>query len=314
MALLSMKRIAASIVAAAMLWGGTACSPISAPPAGVPSSPTSATSPTAAQDRFSAAVEALEKAYEARVGISVIDGDGEQVLGHRADERLGFASTVKTLIAAVMLRSLSAEERAETVHWTQEDVDRAGYSPVTGQHIGDGMTLDELAEATVRTSDNTAANLIIRRLGGPEAVRSAFAGFGDTTTALTQEEPHLNDLIPGADDNTSTPKTLAADLRLFFAGDALSPESRETLLRWMSGNATGDALIRAGAPRSWSVADKSGGAGGMRNDIAVVTPPGQAPLFVAILTQRDDPTASWDDALVAKTATAALALLAEIRG
>ncbi len=266
------------------------------------------------QDRFSAAVRELEQAYDARVGVSVIDGSGAQVLGHRADERRGFASTVKALIAAVMLRTLSAEERAERVRWTQEDIDRAGYAPVTSQHIDDGMTLDELAEATVRTSDNAAANLLLRRLGGPEAVRSAFAGFGDTTTALTKEEPYLNDLVPGSDDNTSTPRALAGDLRSLVAGDALTPESRATLQRWMSGNATGDTLIRAGAPRAWNVADKSGGAGGMRNDIAVVTPPGGDPVFVAILTQRNDPTASWDDALVARTADAALGLLGEAGG
>lgn len=77
----------------------------------------------------------------------------------------------------------------------------------------------------------------------------------------------------------------------------------------MSGNATGDALIRAGAPADWTVLDKSGGVGPIRNDIAVVTPPGRAPILLTILTTRTDPAAPYDDALVAAVARLALAAL-----
>jgi beta-lactamase class A len=77
----------------------------------------------------------------------------------------------------------------------------------------------------------------------------------------------------------------------------------------MSGNATGDTLIRAGAPDGWVVADKSGGAGGIRNDVAVVTPPGRAPVVVTVFTTRNDPDARYDDALVARAAAIVLGAL-----
>src|SRR5690625_6617540 len=55
-----------------------------------------------------------------------------------------------------------------------------------------------------------------------------------------------------------------------LGADHLAPADKELLIDWMSANATGDTLIRAGAPTDWVVADKSGGAGPLRNDIAVV--------------------------------------------
>ncbi|NKU92222.1 hypothetical protein GS904_07090 [Rhodococcus hoagii] len=64
----------------------------------------------------------------------------------------------------------------------------------------------------------------------------------------------------------------------------------------MSGNATGAPLVRAGAPDGCSVADKSGGAGPIRNDIAIVTPPGRAPAFLALLAKistLQHETMSW---------------------
>jgi beta-lactamase class A len=89
----------------------------------------------------------------------------------------------------------------------------------------------------------------------------------------------------------------------------LSAEDRALLLDWMSGNATGDTLVRAGAPAGWSVADKSGGAGGIRNDVAVVTPPGRDAVVLSILSARNDPEADYDDALVARAAAVVLGAL-----
>ena len=71
----------------------------------------------------------------------------------------------------------------------------------------------------------------------------------------------------------------------------------------MTGNATGATLIRAGVPADWVVADKSGSGGyGVRNNIAIVWPPDAAPIVLAIMSTRDSPDASRDDALVARAA------------
>ncbi|GAB2976802.1 class A beta-lactamase [Frigoribacterium salinisoli] len=260
-------------------------------------------------DGVEAELDALEAEHAARVGVQAIDtGDG-RVVAHRADERFGFASTLKLPAAAVLLDRTTDAELAETVRWTTADVEAAGYSPVTGEHVADGLPLGEVAEAAVRQSDNTAMNLVLERLGGPEGLGDALVELGDDVTSVDRTEPTLNDVTAGDPRDTTTPAAFASLLRAVAVDDALDPDDRATLLDWASGNATGDALVRAGAPEGWVVADKSGGAGPIRNDVAVVTPPGRAPIVLVVLTTRDDPAAPYDDALVARTAEVVLGAL-----
>ena len=242
--------------------------------------------------------------------MSALDTGSGDVVEHRPDERFGYASSLKVLAAAELLRQVPADQREERVTWTQEDVDAAGHSPVTSEHLDEGLTYPELAEAAVRQSDNTAMNLMLARIGGPEGLDAALEELGDTTTEVVHEEPALNDVEPGSTEDTTSPSAFTADLAALLDPERtpqiLDPTDRETLIDWMSGNPTGDTLIRAGAPEGWTVAEKSGGAGGIRNDVAILTPPGRAPIVVSVLTQRNDPEAEYDDALVARAAEAVL--------
>jgi beta-lactamase class A len=298
----------AGVVAAltVLVVAGCAAPPSSTTPSTPPASPSA--QPIAID--VSAELDALELEYDARVGVSAIDtGSGDSV-AFRADERFGFASTVKVFVAAEFLRQVAPADRDDVVTWTRADIDRAGYSPVTTEHLVDGLTLAELAEAAVRESDNTAANLIIERLGGPAALDAGLELLGDTTTAIVDDEPALNVVSADSADNTTTPAAFTANLGALLDGQTLATDDLETLVDWMSGNATGDNLVRAGAPSGWVVADKSGGAGGIRNDIAIVTPPGRAPLLVSILTTKTDVVADYQDELVADVAAVVLGAFA----
>lgn len=255
-------------------------------------------------------LEQVEDQYGVRIGVSVYDEGSGQSFSYRGDERFGFASTLKVLLAAAFLQSTPPEARDSVVVWTQEDVESAGYSPATSEHVADGLTLAQLAEAAVRSSDNTAANILFEELGGPAGAQDALRGLGDRTTSVVDVEPELNVIEPGSIDDTTTPHAFTSDLREVLLGEALSARDRATLIDWMSGNATGDHLIRAGAPEGWVVADKSGGAGGIRNDVALVTPPGRPPLVISVLTEKTDPGADYEDEAVARAAQAALAAFA----
>jgi beta-lactamase class A len=66
-------------------------------------------------------------------------------------------------------------------------------------------------------------------------------------------------------------------------GDALSEASRRQLEDWLQRNETGGSTIRAGVPKNWIVGDKTGrGSNGATNDIAIMRPPGRAPILLAI--------------------------------
>lgn len=258
---------------------------------------------------MSAELAALEERYAARVGVSAVDTGTGRTVAFRAEERFAYASTLKVFVAAEFLRRVPVAERDFVVTWTQADVDAAGYSPVTGAHVAEGLPLAALAEAAVRSSDNAATNILLDRLSGPAALDAGLEELGDTTSEVVHDEPALNRVAPGATADTTTPLAFTANLRALLLGDALAAADRRILTEWMSGNATGDALVRAGAPEGWAVADKSGGAGGIRNDIAVVTPPGKDPILVTVLTTKADASAAYEDRLVAETAAVVFAAL-----
>jgi beta-lactamase class A len=273
-----------------------------------PSPETSAVGPSApAAVDLSPELAALEAEYDARLGISAVDTGTGQTVSYRADERFGYASTLKVFAAAEMLRLVPSSERDNVTTWTQADIDAGGYSPVTTERLATGLTWSGLAEAAVRSSDNTALNLVLQRIGGPGVLDAGLEALGDDVTEVVNVEPALNTIEPGSTEDTTTPAAFAADLVAVLDGASLAEADRQLLVGWMSGNATGDALIRAGAPDGWTVADKSGGAGGIRNDIAIVTPPGRTAIVVTVFSVKNDARAEYDDALVAAAATVVLA-------
>ena len=272
----------------------------SAPGAAAPSTDP-ATDPATAR-----AFASLERRYDARLGITAVDTGSGRTLVHRAGERFAFASTVKVFIAAAVLDGSSDADLATVVHYDRGDL--LEYAPVTSEHVDTGMTVRELIDAALRSSDNTAANLLVERLGGPDAVERWLRGIGDRTTSVDRVEPDLNQATPGDRRDTTTPERFAADLRAVLLGDVLDAADRRVLRDAMLGNTTGDATIRAGVDPSWRVADKTGTASyGVRNDIAVVTPPGRAPIVLVVMTSRADAAAEPSDALVAAATRAAVA-------
>ncbi|WP_235510846.1 class A beta-lactamase [Curtobacterium sp. Leaf261] len=245
------------------------------------------------------AFAALEQQYGAQVGVRVLDTGSGNTLGYRDDTRFAFASTSKLLTAGLLLRTASDAELDTVVHYDAADL--LSYAPVTSQHVATGMSLRDLVTAALQVSDNTAANLVTEHLGGPAAVQSALRTLGDSTTNVDRTEPDLNTATPGDVRDTTTPHALATDLRRFAVGDLLTPARRTLLVSLLEGNTTGGPYVRAGVPAGWTVGDKTGnGSYGTRNDIAVVTPPGRAPIIVVILTNRGSAQdASSDDALIA---------------
>lgn len=250
----------------------------------------------------------LEHTYDARLGVYAIDTGSGRTVTFRADDRFAYASTHKALSAGAVLRRNSLRELDDVVTHTADDL--VPYSPITKKHVGTGMTLRAVCDAAVRYSDNTAANLLFRELGGPDGLDAALERIGDHVTHVDRIEPALNTAEPGDIRDTSTPRAMATSLREYALDDALSPAKREILTRMLVGNTTGDELIRAGVPDGWKVGDKSGGADyGTRNDIGIIWPPDSAPIVLAVMSGRDTRDAEWHDALIADATKVAIRAL-----
>lgn len=292
----------------ALACGLTGCSGVHPPTAAPPSTAQRSSAQPSTAASSAATFAALEQRFRARLGLVVLDPRDGRTVQYRADERFPFASTNKVFIAAAVLDRSSTADLDAVVHFDRSDL--LAYAPVTERHLDTGMTVRELVDAALRYSDNTAANLLVERLGGPAAVQRWVRSTGDRVTRVDRVEPDLNTAVPGDPRDTTTPLQFAADLRAVLLGDVLSPAARALLRSTMAANTTGDATIRAGVPSGWEVADKTGtGERGVRNDIGIVTPPGGDPLVVVVTTRTDDPDAASADALVAAATRAGIAAL-----
>ena len=204
-----------------------------------------------------------------------------------------------------MLDRLSTRDLGDRLRWTEDDL--VPYSPVTEQHVEDGLTVREVLDAAVTVSDNTAANLLLDLLGGPQELDRALQEVGDTTTLVVRREPELNDYAPDDTRDTTSPRAMARSLAAFAVAGELEPADQRALGGLLRRNTTGDDLIRAAVPEGWRVGDKTGTASyGTRNDVAVLQPPGRDPIVLAILTRQGEPDAEPDDSLVAEAARIAL--------
>lgn len=271
------------------------------------------------QDAAEAALAAAEKAVGGRLGVGILDTGSGRIVGQRLDERFAMCSTFKLALAAMVLREADAGRLSldERIVYTKADLQ--SYAPITSQHLADGhMTVAALAEAAQTTSDNTAANLLLRRLGGPARFTASVRQAGDAVTRLDRFEPTLNLVVPGDDRDTTTPRAMATLVAKYLTTDYLSAASRERLIGWMVATTTGQKRIRAGFPADWRAGDKTGTAQADEmtdkvNDIAIAFPPGRAPLVVTAYfdsVRKTGATQPGDEAALAAAGRVAAAWIA----
>ncbi|MGN6516990.1 MAG: class A beta-lactamase, partial [Rhizomicrobium sp.] len=239
-----------------------------------------ATGPTLAADN---AFAALETKRGGRLGVAALDTATGKRMTWRANERFSMCSTFKTLaVSAVLSRIDRGEEKLERrIPYGKADI--LEYAPVTKAHIGEGgMTIGALCEAAVEFSDNTAANLLLKTIGGPGGATSYVRTLRDTVTRMDRFEPDANTCIAGDPRDTTTPDAMLGDIRILLLGRALAAPSRMRLMTWLVNYQTRFPRISAGLPTGWRSGHKMGtGAFGTVNDVSIVWPPKRAPLLVA---------------------------------
>jgi len=237
-------------------------------------------------------LSALERDHGGRLGFVARDTASGRTLAWRGEERFVYCSTFKMyLAAATLIRAQNGQEDLDRqVPITRADM--TNHAPVTEPAIGSTLSIEQLMKGTVEVSDNPAANLLLKAMGGLGPMQVFYRSLGDTTTRVDRFEPEMNRL--DGDKDTIQPLQSAANIqRLFLSADTpLNTASQTKLLQWMFDAPTGMARIKAGVPAGWRVAHKTGTGGyGPTNDIGVLYPPTGAPIIVAAYyhAAKDDP-------------------------
>lgn len=265
--------------------------------------------------RITGRLRALEQAHAARLGVFAQDTVTGRTVSYRADELFALCSTSKTITVSAILRDLDRDGRflAKRIRYTEQDVTESGYAPITGLagNLAHGMTVGDLCAAAIEYSDNNAANLLLREIGGPPAFTRFCRSIGDEVTRLDRWEPALNSAEPGRVTDTTSPRAIGRTYARLVLGDLLGARHRKQLTDWMLADTTSGNRFRAGLPKDWTIADKTGTGGyGTANDVGIAWPPGRGPIVMAVLTTKHVSTAPADEPLVAEAAALLAAALA----
>lgn len=241
--------VAGSLIAGAMLPGCSLRLPEVTPPEMGPG------------NRFAAMLRQIEGEANGTLGVELINLATGRSVGINRDRRFGHASSFKLSLAAkVLQRHASGEDDADRrVTWSEADL--LAYAPFTRDRIGTGATLRELARATQVTSDNTAANLLLREIGGPAALTAFWRSIGDEVSRVDRWEPEMNIVPPSEYRDTTTPAAMARTVAKIVYGDVLPQAERAELKGWMVETNTGLRRVRAGLPEGWLAGDKTGTSG-----------------------------------------------------
>lgn len=277
---------------------------------------TPAAPPTAEQKTvdLSNTLMTLQAKYNVLFGIAAVDTRGGRTFEWNAGDRFALCSTFKVYAVAAILRLAERKELDlnDKVPITRQDIVMS--SPVVSDHVGELMSYYELSRAALVRSDNTAANLLLRRLGGPGAVTRFARSVDDSQARLDRWEPELNEARAGDPRDTGTASALAAGYRKLILGDGLSTEYRRMLTSWMRSSVTSRQRLRAGLPVGWVAADKTGsGAYGTANDAGVVWSPTGSSLVLVVFSRSTTgyPMAAGADAAIADATAAVLGTMSQ---
>ncbi|UZW56815.1 SGM family class A beta-lactamase [Sphingobium sp. JS3065] len=248
----------------------------------------------------------IETGTGGRLGVALVDSKGALILGFNRDERFAMCSTFKAPLAAAVLAGAEGGKFGLEGQISFNKADLLDYAPVVKKNVKRGrMSMEELAAAAVEVSDNSAANLLLPMIGGPEGLTKFMRTHGDSVTRLDRTEPALNENAQGDDRDTTSPAAMAGLMgRLIFRD--LKAESAAKLRGWLNASTTGGNRIKAGLPKDWTSGSKTGSCGTAYNDVALVKAPSGEEYILAIYLDRPTVDAKAAEAAIAETARAAL--------
>jgi beta-lactamase class A len=253
----------------------------------------------------------IERESGGRLGVALIDAQGRTLIAHRAGERFAMCSTFKLLLGGMHAQTAGARQ---PMTFTRADLrSNSPYSErMLGRSDSGSMRVGFAAEHAIVESDNTAANLLLRRMGGPEAFTRRLRAMGDNVSRLDRYELGLNENVRSDPRDTTSPAAMALSASRFVFGDLLHPAWRAQLRGWMTASRTGRRRIRAGLPAGWRAGDKTGTCGTAFNDVAFLVSPSGRNYMLAVYLDRPTVPALRAEAALADVGRLAARRIVEV--
>lgn len=232
-------------------------------------------------NELSKELQAIVSNYpELKPGIFFYDLDTGNYVNLSGAEPFAAASTIKVPVLIAFFQEVEAGTMSydEILAIEAEDL-AAGSGNLQFQPVGTEYTALEVASAMIIISDNTATNMLIRRMGGIEVLNQRFRSWGLQYTALNSPLPDLEGT------NLTSPQELVELMTMVSREDLLTGRSRDRLLHIMGRTQT-NSLLPQGLSDEASIFHKTGDIGSMLGDVGLVDVPNGKRYAIAVQVQR----------------------------
>lgn len=272
----------------------------------------------------------LGDTFDGQVGIAVVDIAQDASVHYNGLQQLPQQSVTKLWVAltAFVMVDRGELDLSETVAIMRDDL-TLFHQPLRAQVLKQGIVVTDfgdLLQRAIITSDNTANDRLLQRVGGPDAVQafldnhelgsirfgsdertkqsriaglawrpsysygnSFFEARGDVPDGKRREafESYLADPEDGA-----SAVAIAQAFASLSRGELLSDRSTQELLGILSRTRSGPRRLKGAVPPDWAIAHKTGtgqyyaGEQSGYNDIGLITSPEGKTYAVAVLIGR----------------------------
>ena len=231
--------------------------------------------------KLSDQIQDVDQHLDGVMGVAIEDlTTGDHFFLHE-DEVFAQASSIKiTVLANLYLQAQQGKLKLTDLYTVQSSDLVADSDIMNGLTPGvTRLTLRDLATMMVAVSDNSAANVLIDRVGMAN-VNAMLDSLGLTHTRLRRKMMDLEAAKAGRE-NISTPREMMALLDAIYHGKVLNKESAADFFAMLSTNK--DSWIPRDLPADLKVANKPGSLEGVRNDSGVVFVEGR-PYVICLMT------------------------------
>lgn len=272
------------------------------------------TSRTSAQtpDSLRREIQQIVSTKDAVVGVSIVDSDQKDTLSINADRQLPMQSVFKFHIAVAVLSEIDKGKFSlnQKIKIEKRDLLPDYYSPIKDKYPdGVTLTISEILKYTVSASDNVGCDVLLRLIGGPEAVEKYFVKnkFKNVAIKINEETQQGNwDL---QFQNWTTPKAANEILSSFYDNrkKLLSENSYDFIWKIMKETETGKDRLKGQLPKETIVAHKTGSSGKNKttgitaavNDIGIVFLPNGQHFFISVFVTNSKEDAATNEKIIA---------------
>ncbi len=262
-------------------------------------------------------IQQIVSSKNAVVGVSIADNRGKEILYVNGDKHFPLQSVFKFHIALFMLSEIDKGRFTldQKIEIQKKDLLPDLYSPIRDKYPdGATLTIAEILQYTVSQSDNVGCDVLLRLLGGPQAVENYFVKnkFQDVSIKINEETQQANwDL---QFQNWTTPKAANKVLSAFYDNrkKLLSKSSYDFIWKTMRETSTGTKRLKGQLPENTIVAHKTGTSGVNKktgisaavNDIGIVFLPNGKHFFISVFVTDSKEDDAANEKIIADIAKA----------